>query len=131
MGDRCEACRDLGGTTCNARRAEKHHAARRLIGKTLEKAVDDEPPEAVADKVNLGRGELAYKLRKARRDAAHGCRCSRVAKRIERQSKIVRQAVAEDERLLPGHPQAMYVDNRGHGGGRSVPQVCGARTRTC
>ena len=48
----------LGSTAGDARRPEKHHAPGRLFGKTLEKAVDHEPAQAVAEEVHLGGIEL-------------------------------------------------------------------------
>src|SRR5580700_4105388 len=126
MGDRGETAGALRRTARHARRAEEHHATGWLRGETLEKAVDDESAQAVADEVQLARLELLHEALEARRDDAHGGARRRVAERVQGEREVVGQAAAQDERFVTGHPQAVHVDDVRHGF-----QAGGTRTRMC
>src|SRR4029077_8434117 len=110
---------------CHARCAEEHHPARRLLGEALEEAVDDEAPEAMSDEKHRRGLELAHPAVEPLGDVAHGGRGGGVAERLQREAELVGEPVAQDERFLPRHPQAMHVDHV-----RGI-QGCGTRTRTC
>src|SRR2546429_307263 len=69
--DRREPRGPLGRATPDARGAEEHDSAGRLIGKALEETIDDEPAETMAEEMHRGRLELAHEAVEVLGDLAH------------------------------------------------------------
>ena len=76
--------------------------------------MDDEPAQAVADEVHLGDLQLRDEGREALGRALHAGERGRVAERVQREIELLGQATPEHQRLVPRHPQPVYVHDRGH-----------------